>query len=158
MPVVVEKSGKGVARRLRLISKRIEDPSPAWPRVGSYISRQMRTQFATEGAHLGTPWQPLKPKYRLWKLKHGYSRKILVQSGKMRQSFVGRPMDIERYGKKTATFGSNDQKAIWHHNGTRRNGRRVNPPRPILNVTPQMAKGVTDIVTAYVIGKRGRML
>lgn len=105
----------GVQARISGMSARAENAEAVWPRVGSYLSRQINRQFVTEGAHFGRPWKPLQPSYRLWKIRHGYSRKILVQTGQMRESFTKRPMSIEIYRKDSATFGSSNPKAGWHH-------------------------------------------
>lgn len=145
---------KDVSRKIRAYGKRAENiPPRVWQRVGAYMSRVSRQQFTSEGARLGRKWKPLKPEYRLWKIRSGFNRKILVQTGAMRQGFTGRPMDIEEYHKNSATFGSSNQKAIWHHYGTRRNGEQVNPPRPILVVTPEIAKDVRDILADHVAGR-----
>lgn len=141
---------RAVSKRFKNIAKRASDVSPAWRGVGGYLSRMVAQQFASEGSRLGTPWRPLKPEYRLWKMQNGYSRKILVQTGRMKQSFTGRPMDIERYGPSDAVFGSNDMKAVWHHFGTHKDGKQVNPARPILVVTPEIRREVSQRVIKYI--------
>jgi phage virion morphogenesis protein len=144
---------RGVKQRIRGIKVRASNAERAWPSVGAYLSRTANKQFTTEGAYLGKPWKPLKPSYRLWKIRNGYSRKILVQTGDMKRSFTKRPMAVEEYAPGFAIFGSDNQKAVWHHNGTRRNGKRVNPPRPILYVTPQVRKDIRDILAKHVAGR-----
>lgn len=144
---------RDVSRKIRAYGTRAEDVSKAWPRVGSYLSRAVRQQFVTEGVRFGKPWKPVKPAYRLWKIRNGLSRKTLVATGAMRQSFVGRPMDIEEYRGNTAVFGSSDPKAVWHHYGTRRDGKRVNPARPILVITNDVAKDVRQILADHITGR-----
>lgn len=143
-----------VKRRIRAMEMRAEDATRVWPRVGSYLSRQVRRQFTTRGAAMGTPWEPLKPQYRTWKVSHGYPRSILVRTGDLRSSFTHRPMDIEHYTPKTGTFGSNDPKAVWHQYGTHRHGKQVNPPRPMLVVTPEMSAEIRKLIAKHVAGKR----
>jgi phage virion morphogenesis protein len=157
MPLTVDESSmRQVRLRVNKIRKRVQDPSDAvWRQVGSYLSKQVDRQFITEGAHLGpSPWQPLKPAYRMWKIRHGYSRKILVQTGELRRSFTSRPMGIEEYHGQYAIFGSDLQKAVWHQYGTERHGKRVNPPRPMLVVNPDVRRDIKDILTNYIVGKR----
>lgn len=155
-PVTVRgRRPREVAADIKVIRNRVEDVSPAWPSVGQYLSRSVRKQFVTEGSHFGTPWKPLKPFYRLWKVRNGFSRKILRRSGELMQSFTGRPMDIERYGRQEARFGSDLDKAKWHHGGTKRNGRRVNPPRPILKVTRDVQRDVKEIIENWI--RKGRV-
>lgn len=151
---IKEKNKGAVKRRLRLIDKRADNPEGAWPRVGSYLSRQVRRQFVTEGSHFGKKWRPLKKSYRLWKVRHGHSRKILVQTGSMRDSFTRRPMAIEEYQGKSAVFGSDHRLAKFHQYGTRRHGKQVNPPRPMLIITKEVRQDIRDILAKYVTGKR----
>ena len=140
-------------RHIRNIERRVKNPTPMWRKVGSYWSSAVRRNFATEGAYMGHPWRPLKPDYAIWKVRHGYGGKILVQSGAMRASFTSRPMSVERYNGQSAVFGSSDQKAIWHHYGTHRGGKQVNPPRPIMVVNAKTRGDVRQIMKAYVLGK-----
>lgn len=142
-------------RRLRSIDKKLSNPDTLWPKVGSYLSRTANRQFVTEGQHLlGRRWTALKPSYRLWKIRQGYSRKILVQGGDMRKGLTKRPMDIEEYHGNSAVFGSSNPKVTWHHGGTKRNGKRVNPPRPILVFNQQVRDDIRQIMVQYAVGKR----
>lgn len=140
-------------RRLRAMKERINNPDRAWPRVGRYLSITTNKQFATKGAYLGTPWAPLQPDYLLWKVANGYPRATLVMRGDLKQSLTGRPMGIERYNGKSAVFGSGDRKFIWHQKGTKRNGRQVNPPRPMIVLTPTVRAEITDIMRRYIRGR-----
>lgn len=144
---------RAVKMRMKVISKRIQNPTPAWRKVGSYLAAANRKQFATHGAYYGKPWRPLKPDYLQWKIKNGYSRRTLVRTGGMRASFVSRPMDIEQYRGKTAVFGSDHRLAKFHHYGTRKDGKQINPPRPIMVKTRKTVSDVTSIVQAYITGK-----
>jgi phage gpG-like protein len=141
---------KQVKRRLEELGDRARSVEKAWPSVGSYLSRQVNQQFVTEGARFGKKWRPLKPEYRLWKMRHGFSRKILVKTGQLRREFTGRPMDIEEYKGNSATFGSSSDVAGWQHRGTFRNGKRVIPPRPILVVTKDIRVDVKRILLRYI--------
>lgn len=138
------------SKQLQSLGARARDVSPAWPKVGAYLSSAVRKQFVSEGAYFGKPWRPLRPEYRRWKIRQGLNRKILVATGAMRKEFTGRPMDLEDYGPKSATFGSNNPRALWHHYGTRHNGKRVNPPRPILVTTQQVRSDVKQILHDWI--------
>jgi phage gpG-like protein len=146
---------KAVKKSLTEMGERARSVEKAWPSVGSYLSNQVNQQFVTEGRRFGTPWRPLKPEYKLWKMRHGFSRKILRQTGKLKESFTGRPMDIEEYRGNSATFGSSLDSAVWHQKGTRRNGKRVNPPRPMLVATKEVRLEVKRILLRYIT--RGRI-
>ena len=150
---VVVRKADVTKRRLRAMGRRINNPEPAWPRVGRFLSLTVRKQFITKGAHLGTPWKPLKPDYLLWKVMRGYPWQTLVMDGSLRDSFVERPMSVESYLGKSAVFGSDDRKVVWHQFGTFRNGKRVNPARPMLVANQHVHDEVTDILRRYIRGR-----
>lgn len=144
-----------VSRRFKDLSNNAQDVEKVWPKVGSYMSREVHKQFVSEGRHFGTPWKPLKPATVLEKRRLGYGRKILLRTKELRSSWTGRPMDIEEYRGNTAVFGSSNQKAIWHQYGTRnKNGTRVNPPRQMLKVTPQMAADIRKMIADHIMGRQ----
>lgn len=151
---VTHNGAPALKRHLRVMERRVQDPSKVWPRIGSYLSKTFNKQFTTEGKHLGRPWKPLTPSYAKWKRRHGYSRKILVQTGDMKASLTRRPMDIEDYRGRSAVFGTSNQKAVWHHYGTRKGGQRVNPSRPIIVMTPGVRKDIKNIVQSYIVGRQ----
>jgi phage gpG-like protein len=156
---------RSVQHTMKGIARRSQNMAPAWRKIGSYLSRKVRRQFATRGAEFGTPWAPLKPATRKQKQRLGYPRNPLVRTRELKDSFTGRPMNIERYSAQSATWGSGLAKAGWQHRGTRvRNvafwgrpaGTRIIPPRPILVVTPQMQDEMGEIVNDYIAGNLRR--
>jgi len=44
--------------------------------------------FKSEGRYLGVSWEPLNPKYHAYKIKKGYSEKILHRTTTLRRSFT----------------------------------------------------------------------
>lgn len=143
----------GQARRARKMAERASNLTPAWPRVGAYLSAANRRQFQTEGAYYGTPWAPLSPDYMQWKVRNGYSRRTLVMTGQMRASFTSRPLPIERYSRRSAKFGSNSPIAKYHQHGTRHM-----PARPIMVATPVVMDNISTIIADYVTGDMGSRL
>lgn len=133
-------------RRLRLIGERAGDLTPAWPGVGDIIADAMTQQFATAGAAGGRAWAPLKPEYRAWKIRKGFSPEILIKTGEMRGTLVSRPMDIEDYDKTSAEFGTKDQKASWHQRGA---GNL--PKREILFADKKMSRDVNAVLADYIL-------
>lgn len=141
---------------LRKMAMRAKNPTAAWHNVGSYIAAVERRQFATSGAYLnGVPWKPLKPQYLQWKVRQGYSKRVLMQSGSLRLSFTSRPMAIEVYAGTSATFGSNHPVAKYHQHGTHshKTGKKLLPKRIIMKTTPKMRRDVKTILAAHVLGK-----
>lgn len=157
MPVEMRiyEGNRRVSARLSTIMRRNEDYRRVWPRVERYIRSTTRRQFTSYGAFLGRPWKPLQPNYRAWKVKHGYSPHILVKTGKMKKGLTSFPMDFRRHYKKSARFGTNSKIAVYHQHGTRRNGKRHLPARPMLKATKRVRIDVKNIVRDYLIdGKR----
>lgn len=139
-------------RDLKDLIRRVQRPEVVWRRVGSYLSMSIRRQFATEGSYHGRPWRPLKPDYLQWKIRNGYSRKTLVQTGAMKASFVSRPMSIEKYYGKYAVYGSDNELAKYHQYGTRKDGKQINPPRPMLVASKRTKAAIRGIIEDYLAG------
>lgn len=115
--------------------------------IARFVGSEVRKQINSKGAHMGTPWAPLKPSYLQWKIQHGFPRTILVKTGDLRKSFV-RPSDlIESSYPDKITLRSKDFKAILHQTGA---GHL--PTRPILKLTPDIKKGIREIVAGVVFG------
>lgn len=151
MSLHVNREGiRQIVYRFKGISRRADNLTPVWPRVGTYLAQSNRKQFSTQGMHYGTPWRPLKPDYAQWKLRNGYGRTILVMSGGMKASFTSRPMSIERYYKKSAVYGSNYWLAKFHQDGTHRNGKQANPPRPMMVKNKQVVGAVHHMIATYI--------
>lgn len=130
---------------------RTKDVSPAWPKVGDVIAGYMSEQFDSQGVKLtGGPWAPLNPDYLSWKIAKGFDPRILHQTGAMRASLTSRPMDIEEYQPQTARFGTRDEKAPFHQNGTQHM-----PQRKIMDMTPDFADDVNQVLARYIFEKNG---
>lgn len=145
---------KNVSMEIEDMGKRANNLTPVWKSIGSYLSMANRKQFATNGAYYGTPWKPLKPEYLQWKIKSGYSKRTLVQTGAMKASFTSRPMSIEKYYPKRAEFGSSNRLAKFHQSGTRRNGKPAIPARPIMVKNRRVTKAVRQMISDYIINGR----
>lgn len=121
-----------------------------WPKVGDVIADNLDRQFDTEGMHfLGHTWAPLKPSYRRWKIRNGYDPRRLHQTGAMRASLTSRPMAVEEYFPFRAVFGTDDEKAAFHQDGT-----RFMPQRQIIRVTEDMADDVSSVIARYIFENR----
>lgn len=148
------KEMKRIARELNKLGNGTANMRPVWRRVGSWIARDNRRQFATKGAFQGTPWKPLAKSTLKQKLRSGGRRQMLRRTDALFRSFTGRPMDIEDYGVHEAHYGSSLQTAVWQQNGTHMHGKQHIPPRPIqklndatrhdiiVTVVKQVMKGV----------------
>lgn len=137
-----------IARNFRYLGAAALDVTPAWPSVGLYLSRQVRAQFRTDGAHLGRrKWKRLAPSTIADKKRQGYDTpRPLVRTGALRRAFTSRPMQIEIYKGNSARFGVKSNIALWQQKGTRRGGKRHISPRPILVATRKVRADVKDII------------
>lgn len=142
------------ARKLRQMADRAENVTPAWPHVGSYLSKTANRQWATRGAWLGTKWKPLAASTRAEKRRLGFPAIPLQRTKTLRRQFTKRPMRDEVYTPKSAFFGSSSDLARWQARGTYRNGKRHIPPRPILIATERERHEIKGILTRYVVGGR----
>ena len=141
------KALKSVKGKVKMIERRLNNPKPAFQKIGSYLSLYNRKVFSTNGSYGGKAWKPLKPNYLQWKIKAGYNQGTLIRTGKLKRSYVSRPMSIERYMKNSAKYGTNVKYASFHHDGTSKM-----PARPVMKVTPKMAKSINKIVADYLVG------
>jgi phage gpG-like protein len=133
------------------IKERVEHPQPLFLYLSKIVGRDVRKNFASHGVFFGRPWQPLKPDYRVWKVAQGYPRSILVMTGELRDTFTSTPGNIISMTEKSVTFGSTDRKAVWHQFGTHRNGKRVNPPRPMLFMNPVLREDIMTATENYIM-------
>jgi hypothetical protein len=145
-------------RRVRQLLSEMADRTrgvePAWPGVGDVIAEHMFEQFASEGSHLtGHAWAPLTPKYLAWKVSKGFHHERLRQTDQMRLSLISRPLPIEEYRPSSARFGTDDEKAAFHQEGT-----RFMPQRKIIEVdaNPDFADDVNSVLARYIFENRLR--
>ena len=134
---------------IKIMRTRVNNPTPAFKSIGSYLALYNKKVFATNGAYGGKPWKPLKPNYLQWKVRSGYSGNTLIRTGKLRRSYISRPMDIERYLKSKAIYGTSVKYAGYHHTGTSKM-----PARPVMTVTKKMTKNINKIVLNHLTGKK----
>lgn len=148
--------GKATIAKLQAMKGRTKRVDPAWKEVGSHIAKQIRDQFRTRGATFGTPWKPLAPSTVKEKKRKGYPRQPLVRTGAMKRGLVSRPLNVERYQGQMATFGTNSKIALFQHGGTKRNGRKHIPARPIMKMTPKLRREIKAILKKHIVkGERG---
>ena len=140
---------KSVKGKVKMIERRLNNPKPVFRTIGSYLSLYNRKMFSTNGAYGGKAWKPLKPNYLQWKIKSGYNQGTLVRTGRLKRSYVSRPMDIEKYLKNSARYGTKVKYAQYHHEGTSKM-----PARPVMKVTKKMSRSINKIVADYLVGNK----
>ncbi len=124
-----------VSRMLDGVSLRAQDMRPVWAVIAGDWGRIMARQFETEGG-LGRPWAALSPMYAAWKATHFPGAKILVRTGKLRESLTGRTGDtVDERDRDSLKLGTSVPYAGYHQTGT----KRPMPPRPPV-VLPEAVK------------------
>lgn len=136
-----------IQRLLDGVIYRGQDLRPVWQLILADFKVLEGQQFATEGG-LGRPWPPLSPQYAAWKAKHYPGMPILVRTGRLRESLIGRTRDtIEEMTRDTLRMGTAVPYAIYHQAGTKKM-----PPRPPI-VFPEKAKDRwSRLIHAYLMG------
>lgn len=146
---------KRIAHEIRNMGIRSSDLHVVGPKIGNLLSANVARQFSTRGVFLGKPWKPLAQSTIKQKLSMGITTTPLVRTRKLKMSFVGRPMSVEKYGRRKFEFGSDLMLAVWQQKGTRRHGRRHIPPRVMLLVRRKDTEDIARIVARYIV--RGRV-
>jgi hypothetical protein len=79
-----------VDRMLQGIESRMQDVSPAWPKVVEAFQAIVARAFSSEGASTGAPWAQLKPRTQLDRKRHGFppAHPILQRTGKLQRALT----------------------------------------------------------------------
>lgn len=117
MRVVVKMDN--VIRTLRKAKRKAENMLPLSRMIANQLKKTVMRNFEAQGRP--TKWKPLSPRYRAWKKEHGYTDKILVRTGRLRQSIN------TRYTNDEAAVYTGVKYGVLHQTGTRRL-----PKRPFL--------------------------
>jgi phage gpG-like protein len=136
-------------RSLEGVSADLKNWKPEFAKTGRYLIKTFQQNFASAGVGLGSQWKPLKPKYRAWKMAHGYSGDILVKTGKMMKSFeyIATPYDV--------TISNAMPYFVYHQSNK---PRKVLPRRIMMKMTFKLRQGVVKIFQTAVqttLKKRG---
>lgn len=132
--------------RLAGIRSRALDLRPAWPSVADAFADQEQRVFATQGAYPGPSWAPLDPQYAAWKAANGFSPRILVRTGRLRDSVTVRPLAVEDFHEQYADLGTDVPYARYHQDGT-----GAMPQRKFVHYTEELSNDVDRILSRYIV-------
>jgi hypothetical protein len=97
----------------------MRDYTPLWPYAAEPLRRQVRSQFATEGADgAAGPWAQLEPNYARRKARKYGAKGILVAGGDMYDAFQAD--EAFTYGPRRMTYGPKGKAgeiAYYHQTG-----------------------------------------
>lgn len=131
-----------LAQAFNRLARSIQNYRPAWPAITALYRQMMSEQFESQGSRGGRRWVPLSPAYKRWKDIVAPGQPILVLSGKMKASLVGRTGDtIEQFRPASLTLGTRIRYAGYHQTGTRRM-----PARPPIVLRPRDVRAMTDVI------------
>lgn len=133
---------KPAIEALEAMAERVSDLRPAWRAIVLYLKAATIQQFASQGARLGSPWQPLSPAYATAKAIRYPGKPILRATDAMFNSLASVTADsIVELEPQAMSYGTRDRKAQWHQKGTRRM-----PARKILGLMAQDKQMVKSLV------------
>lgn len=97
--------------------------------------RQMFEVRSVGGSYYNRDWHPIGEAYRRWKRDHGYSTKIGIRTGHLKESLTmpGSPFNVMEINSKRAVFGS---KVTDTEDGEERNqsySAKFNEVRPVID-------------------------
>lgn len=133
---------KEMSRSIGQIADQVSDWTDAFKIVDSYMHDVFANDvFSTEGAIIGSPWDPLKPRTLQEKARKGYPKDILVRTGKMKNAFQN------NYGKDFAQMSNPTPYFKYHQSRTR--GSRNLPRRAMLAFGDQQKVNIQKIFHTF---------
>jgi phage gpG-like protein len=125
---------EGVANDLRPYADKLET-----------AFREAEAEQFRSGGGLSGGWAPLYPRYKAWKDQHYPGLPMLVLSGRLRASLIGRTADsIFKVNAKSVRFGTN---VPW--SGKHQTGEGLIPARPPVPTQALLGR-LADVVAAEI--------
>jgi len=128
-----------VSRMFDGLRRRIRNPGPGWERVVDELRAGERRVFASRGASIGMPWEPLAESTLRKRAAAGQGSAPLTATGRLAAELTG-----------TAQVRTRGDEAVF---GTRRfYARFVSRRRPMVGADAAAARAVADEMCDYLIG------
>lgn len=139
-----------VATRFSRMANATADAAPALEEIADYLMQRADAKFSSEGRAGGGSWKKLTPKWLTFKEKHGFSSRILVKKGVLRQAMTKRdaPGQVLEIGPHRLKFGTNIPYAATQQFG--RPGKGI-PARPFLGANNTDKQAIRNIVREYIL-------
>jgi phage virion morphogenesis protein len=111
MAIRVTISSDELEQATKRLTKTLQNPRPLLRRLGETAVESVRGYFDAEKSPAGQPWKALSPRYLTWKIKRGFSPRILRKRGKLIKGI--------RYalGDSSLIVGSDHPAALVHQFG-----------------------------------------
>jgi len=151
---------KQLNRGLGVMASAVKDLRPVWEDIYDDLLKRERAVFAQEGkafsktremgegAGAWGPWEPLNEDYAKRKLAQGYGSKILVRTGRLKESLTqrGGADAVFEVSLQAISMGTKVPYAGYHQTGTRRM-----PVREPLRISEVQARHWTRLVHKFLI-------
>lgn len=109
-----------IMAKFNRLAEKISDYSDVFEKLGDDFYEIEKRLFGSQGGSGDKgKWKALSPKYAAWKSKNYPGQPILVQTGELRDSLTQKGgQNIRAISRKQAVFGTYDEKAIYHQQGS----------------------------------------
>lgn len=143
---------KQLNRRFVTMKHSVEDATPAWKSITTFLERTERSQFAQQG--VAKSWAPLAQSTVESKRRNGLRPEILRATDALKNSMTKKSSgDAIRIQEPTfMVFGTSVPYAGYHQTGTKRM-----PQRRVLDLTPEQRIEIMKRLQRFIVtGKAGR--
>ena len=154
-----------VNRALVVASEAVKDLRPVWESVYDDFLKRERVVFAREGNYgsptreMNTPgpwgdWAPLNYAYAEQKKAKGFGSRILVRTGRLRDSLTqrGHADAVFVPGRMTMAMGTKVPYSGYHQHGTRRkNGLVLMPRREPVRISEVQARFWVRLIQKFLV-------
>jgi len=144
---------KQLDRALSRFGEHLGDLSPFFEEVANLLTDIVEAQFSEQGGRTGQ-WQSLSPQYAKWKARIFPGQPILVATGRMRESLIGRTGDsIREISSNEMRWGSSVRTGrgapypVFHQRG----GDTL-PQRKIIDLTEEDREAIMKMLQRFLIG------
>lgn len=144
---------KSVTHNLERFGDRATDMRPVLEMIAMRFHGEAEMQFASEGSHAGTPWDPLSAWRLAQKRLLGYPDDILVATGALRKSLTRENAEgsIDEVTRDSLHFGTTIPYAWRHQKGEHENPNRKLPKRPVLVVTREFEREIVKRLQRFLV-------
>ena len=144
--ISVDVDDSGFAERMSAMALRAQDLRIPLTEAAEKVKTASRVNFLSQGGTSGG-WSPLEPEYGAWKAANYGPLPILVRTGALAESIVGRgaPIDVDAHSMTVSL--PNIKYAKFHQYGTEHMAAR-----PIVITPPGFALMVANDIGDYIFG------
>lgn len=144
---------KKITLALGATANAAKDMTSVWDSVARYLTGWFEVLFTREGSVAGWPgWSYVNEAYGRRKLAQGYGSRILVRTGRLRDSMtqIGHANYVRRITPSQLVVGTNVRYAAFHEWGTKNM-----PARSLTRLTKAAGREIMRVIQAGVLSAPG---